>query len=420
MEVGGRKAGGRVCRFPLFKVGGHIWQRNVPESSAEIRFGSARTVPAASLYSYSGLACPGGDKDNYEGEGKPLEALAPDSVERFITTALARAGALVEKPGYGLAEVLLPEELEAEFAGDELLLAFDYEVAQETPGSTFVTPGSSLLDSAVRLAQGYGRFTSHFWPGSEVGTPRNLEQKISKTVNYLHCRPPQIAGSWAAENIYYGFYFLSRLFASEKTEEIFSVVINGHSGLFCPTFEKQWTGIVSLDSPEYELGQAQIRPLQELYQAACAAVQPQVEGSARNFQEQQGTLRSRELARTSRYYAETLKELQKKMSSTEDEKKKQRLEKQVEATRTDWKGREEDISARYQVEAEVRLDHIAAYHVPCIFVRVKMQCKKETLQQTLLFNTLDREFETPSCPRCGKPSPQMVPDGRGDLVCPRH
>ena len=337
-----------------------------------------------------------------------------------MTHALARAGSVVEKPGYGLAEVLLPEELVAAFAGEELLLAFDYEVARENPGSSFVTPGSSLLDSTVSLARGIGRLTSHFWPGAVVGTPRNLEQKIGDSVDYLQCRSPSITGSWTAENIYYGFFFLCTLFASEKTEEVLSAVLNGHSGLFCPDFEEQWNSIVPLESPEYELGRAEIRPLDELYQAACESVRPKVQEKARVFQEEQGKLRERELARTGRYYTETLKELEKKRSATEDNTKKLRLETQIKATKADWTHREEDITARYQVEAEVRLDHIAVYHVPCIFVRVKMQHKKETLQHTLLFNTLFRAFESPICPRCRKPSRQMLPDGSGAFICPSH
>jgi len=349
-----------------------------------------------------------------------LEPITPDSVERFVLHALERAGAVVEKPGYGLAEVLLPEELEPAFEQEELLLAFDYEVAQESPGSAFVTPGSALLDSAVRLARDYGRFTRHYRPGAEIQTPRNLEQKISETVDFLHCRPPQVSGSWTAENIYYGFYFLCTLFASDKTEEVLSAVINGHSGRHCPELIKPLQEMVSLDYPEYELGQAEIRPLQDLYQAACQAVEPQVEKTAARFQAQQGALRDKERDRTARYYEATLQELENKLSSAADDKKRQRLQGQIEATRADWKRRDEDISTRYQVEAEVRLDHVAAYHIPCVFIRLKMQHKKETLQQTLLFNLLSRELEPPLCPRCGRPTRQLVPDGQGSLVCTRH
>ncbi len=353
-------------------------------------------------------------------EVRTLEPITPNSVERFVKSALLRAGAVVEKPGYGLAEVLLPEELETELNQEEMLLAFDYEVAQETPGSIFVTPGSSLLDSMARLAKSYGRFTSHYWPGIEVNMPGNLEQKISDTVDYLYCRTPQITGSWAAENIYYSFNFLCTFFSSEKTEEVFSAVVNGYSGLHCSDFEKQWEKIIPLEAPEYELGQVEIRSLQDLYRAACEYVRPQVQQKARIFQEQQGKLGERELVRTSRYYEETLRELEKKISATDDASKRLRIEKQMEATRADWKRREEDITARYQVEAEVRLDHIVAYHVPCIFVRLKMQHKKETLQHTLLFNVLTRKFEPPSCSRCGRAVRQLLPDSRGGLICPVH
>ena len=349
-----------------------------------------------------------------------LESIAHDSIERFVTSTLDRAGAVVEKPGYGLTEALLPEELVTEFAREELLLAFDYEVAQENPESTFVTPGSPLLDSVVRLARDYGGFTSLYWPGAGIKTPRNLEQKISEAVDYRYCRHPAITETWTEDNIYYGFYFLCTFYSWEKREEIISAVINGHSGICCPDFEEQWKDVVPLESPEYQLGQAETRPLQDLYQSACQHVGSRAQEKGRIFQEQQSKLGERELARTERYYAETLKELNRKITSTNDTLKKQRLKKQVEATRADWEFREKDIISRYQVDAELFLDHVVAYHVPCTFVRLEMQHKKEILQHTLLFNLLSREFEPPACPRCGMTARQLFPDNCGGLICSRH
>ena len=39
--------------------------------------------------------------------------------------------------------------------------------------------------------------------------------------------------------------------------------------------------------------------------------------------------------------------------------------------------REENAAARYTVEAEVRLDHLVAYHLPCVHIKLEVQHKNE-------------------------------------------
>jgi hypothetical protein len=75
----------------------------------------------------------------------PVEKVNPRS---FVTAYLERAGAVLEEAGYELLEVLLPEGLPFKDQ-EELLLAFDYEVAQENPKAIFVTYGSLFLDRRV-------------------------------------------------------------------------------------------------------------------------------------------------------------------------------------------------------------------------------------------------------------------------------
>jgi len=54
-------------------------------------------------------------------------------LQDLMESLLKRSGALVEPTGYGMLETVLPDELAEQFKDDHLLLAFDYEVAEETP-----------------------------------------------------------------------------------------------------------------------------------------------------------------------------------------------------------------------------------------------------------------------------------------------
>lgn len=102
----------------------------------------------------------------------------PDfSLEDFLTACLERAGALVEKAGFALRETLLPDDLASHFGGSHMMLAFDHEAAAETPGSVYVTYGSQLLDTSVRLALDYGRYTDLYWPGDPPSAQKQMDRQ---------------------------------------------------------------------------------------------------------------------------------------------------------------------------------------------------------------------------------------------------
>ena len=62
-------------------------------------------------------------------------------------------GGAIEFSEYALAQVLLPEKYKERFQNrTELLLAFDYEVAEENPNSDFVTFGSEVLETLLDIA----------------------------------------------------------------------------------------------------------------------------------------------------------------------------------------------------------------------------------------------------------------------------
>ncbi len=347
-----------------------------------------------------------------------MNRISPDFVEQFLISFLNRAGAVVEKPGYGLAEALLPEELAGLFQREELLLTFDYETAREIPGSIYVTPGSHLLDQAVQMAREYGKYTVQFWPGKEVIFPKNLDKKLSQAVTYLYCRPPQVTGVWAAENIYYAFHFLCAFRSYEKEEEMFSVVVNGCSGLPCPEFAEPWQRLIPLEKAEYVLGRAPILPPAQLYEAACSGVRPQVQKKAHFLKKTSARLVEREQYKTNHYYGEVISEIEAKLKSATDQAKIERVQKQLEAARAEWKRREEDIASRYEIEAELRLDHLVACFTPSLFINVELQHKRSFLHHCLIFNPLLGEIETPKCGYCGKATYTLVPGNNEILSCP--
>ena len=68
-------------------------------------------------------------------------------LQQYVTEVIEAAGGLVMPVEYALCYALLPEDMKDIFGGrEEASLVFNYEVAQENPGSEFITFGSYILD----------------------------------------------------------------------------------------------------------------------------------------------------------------------------------------------------------------------------------------------------------------------------------
>lgn len=337
----------------------------------------------------------------------------------FITSYLERAGAVVEEAGYEVVEALLPDELASHF-GEHIMLAFDYEAAQENPSAAFITYGSPLLDTAARLAAGYGRYTVLYCPKQGFSQSRRFDQEIAEKIKFLRCRPPRIVYQWVADHVFWCFYFHAAYCSHEKVEELLTVVMDGFTGLPSPDFFKWWDKVVPANEPQYQILQAECLPVPVLYEAACREAKKLAEERALAMQGQVNLQVAREMSKVNSYYNQTLRDIEKKMAATEDAAKKERLARQMSAIHADWRRREKDILERYAMEAELRLDHLVACHLPRVHIKLEVQHKDRLLNTTLLYNLPAGCLELPICPLCRKSTAHLVPDRENRLVCVNH
>ncbi|MHB1418836.1 MAG: hypothetical protein ACYCX4_04490 [Bacillota bacterium] len=339
------------------------------------------------------------------------------NVQDFAAGYLRRAGALAEPAGYALLDVLLPDELAGEFEQEQLLLAFDYEVAGENPGSIFVTHGSQLLDKVVGLTtSGYGQVTVLYRSGPMPSLPRNFEQKLGK-IELLRCRPPKVSLSWAEEVAFYGYYFRIVYRSHEKSEDMLEVVMNGSTGQVQPDFSQWWQRLLPAEAREYDLTRPQELPAGKLYATACRVIEKLALSRAEKVMAGAAGLKQRELAKIAGYYDDLESALNKKLLAANDQDKKTRLEKQLAATRADRVRREKDFAERYGVEVDVYLDHVVVHKVPCLRVKLDVQHKETVLKLTVLYNPLSGEIEAPVCPGCGQAALRLEPDREKGFVC---
>jgi len=338
------------------------------------------------------------------------------NLKSFVTSFLERSGGLVEEVGYALVQAVLPEHLGL---GDSLLLAFDYEVAQENPGAVFVAYGSRFLDNVARLAARYGRFTSEYHPGLTFKANRNYDREIAEGVEFLRCRAPRVVAQRPVLHAFFSFYFLAVFHTFERTEELVSVTVDGSTGLPAPDFERWWAGVVPVAEPEYDLA-VEVLPLDQIYRTACAAAEETARERGAALQRQATGQLSRELGKVRAYYARTVQETEKKMEGCADPARSARLAKQLEAVRADWQRREKDCLERYAVSVELKPDHLVARYLPRLLLRAEAQSRDRVYNTTLIYNQLASRIETPVCPLCGKATTRLCPHPDGVLVCPGH
>lgn len=342
---------------------------------------------------------------------------AKDTIEARIlelldaTSILKSYGAVVEQTEYAVVEVLLTDKLMKFFGKNHLLLAFDYEVARETPGSEFITFGSHLLDKVVELALSIGRVTECYIPVGNLQPPANLEEEFANTIDFEKCRNPSLKEWYPLEYIYYRFNFRCIYQYDEKQEEIQPVLIDMHSGRQDAEVQdllSELEKIVALEDKQHILPEAPVIPVDEAYFRACMAVKTQVGKVIDRIEESQKPLMEKELAKVTRYYENTARDLQRRLSNTQDAKRVEHLKKQIEATEADKRLRQQDIKEKFAVKAGVSLDSIVIYHVPKIIAVFEIQQRNDIFPFEAVFNPVSRRLETPLCPSCCLPATSLV------------
>ena len=199
------------------------------------------------------------------------------------------------------------------------------------------------------------------------------------------------------------------------------IVINGTSGLPCPDFKSKWDHLVPFEASNSKLPPASLLPLTDIYRQACQSLKPLAQEEALALQHLSSKVRQREWEKVNSYYQKTIQELESKRDGSADPNKKARFEKQLTVTKEEWNRREKDIAGRYEVEVDVCLERLEAYYVPCEYMKLRIQHKKQILNHTLIYNPVLRKIDTPPCPLCGKATSFLMPDKTGNrLVCLEH
>lgn len=311
-------------------------------------------------------------------------------LQQFVTEVIEELGGLVEPVEYALCNVLIPEEYTPYFQHrSEIMLAFDFEVAQENAEAEFVTFGSYILEQLLAIVQNQAVSTLRFAEVErlEVGNP------LKKLSNFLNNEPGKITiaeerpvlGVWAV------FQYQITYVSDEKIETSDQVWINLLTNEISSTMKKEQNRIIykheSLYSYPIPVQIDLTKPLE------IAAKYMKQKAEQQNSHDATSIALQKDVTRITTYYTELLKENEKRAgrAGLSDEKKKEITAKSA-AIELERDKQLQEIYNKYNGQAEISLDNGILYFIPLLEFTVDIEFRGTIKTRIVYFNPITKQF----------------------------
>ena len=323
-------------------------------------------------------------------------------IRNFVTKCLESVDALVEFPAYNYAEVLIPEEFEDYFHGENFFsLSFDFDVAKQHEGSELVTYGSYFLDSVIDLASQRGLTCKRHILDGNLET-RNLPQKMKDKIVFRNCRAAFVANAPVLYH-YVLFNFKVSYISDERVDRIVRILVNLNTGHVDSDMLKAIGSAFFTDSPHANHPVEEMRPFDDAYQAATVALEEQIQPT---IYELSGKIRRRladEKKRIMEYYDQTDKELNLKrdrLVETGREEGLKSIDDKLRLSEIERQRRLNEIQDKNALKVSVML--FSASMISQTKIRNRYNIKRGKVERSVyvIWNPALNSFEPPVCEIC--------------------
>jgi len=343
-------------------------------------------------------------------------------LQRFFKDLLECSGALNDNPGFALIETLMPS-----VAADMLqlpshaLLAFDPEVAAETPNSEFITFGSPIIDKALGIGKTVGRVSKKHIGSENTRIPSGMLERAEKKLALSDFRQSTLLQSEIVYCEHILFNFAVRFFSDEKREYMQPILIDAALGkdisyqmsfmnnIFCFQSSKEPGSFSSGEHCGYSFA----------YDVAKSSLSVAIEKNLELFHRQMTGYILSEAKRLQSYYQGTREEIEKRIAKIDpDDPKSESLRQKITASDMDFKARMGDLYKKYQISLEAELDSATVYIVPKVKNQILVQSHTHKTALVVYYNLAINQVELPFCPGCGKTAEAIKMKKDGALCCP--
>lgn len=309
-------------------------------------------------------------------------------LQQFVTEIIEGLGGVVDPIEYALCNVLIPEEYTFYFQDkSEIMLAFDFEVAQENPEAEFVTFGSYILEQLLAIVQGRAVSNLRFAEVErlEVGNPLKKITEFLKNetgkISVENERP--VLGVWAV------FQYQITYVSNERIETSDQVWVNLLTNEISSIMKKEQNRIIYKNESLYPYP----IPVQiDLSKAFNVATTYLKQSGEQNNHSNRAAL-EKDVTRITNYYTELLHENEKRASrrGLSEEKKREITEKSA-AIILERDKQLQEIYNKHNGQTEVNLDNGILYFIPLLEFSINIEFRGTMKTKIVYFNPITKQF----------------------------
>jgi len=358
-----------------------------------------------------------------------------NELETFVLRFLESHGALLDRPAYGLVDVVLPDEVSQRLGVDGYLrLTFNEEVAAAHSKATHLTYGHSLVDQITEAAREAGHVVHWYINPVRLEKP-DLFQVIPKQMGLANGRlqSEKEAKPQPQLHHYLRFNFKAAFVSDEKQEELVSILMDVNSGQPAWELDEAW-GRVFLereshlpDVPQAPLawraeGSTDASPLSEeslrlLQERAAQAVARKAAPTLQALQKRTARRLELDLARLQTFYDDTEADLRRRLARTEDEGRRRSLEEKLAFAQADREHKLADARAKYRLRLVLDLINVALISQPKLALVVRIENRYGSIRKNFIWDPLLHRVEPMLCDVCGMPNYRLHLCANGHLAC---
>lgn len=312
------------------------------------------------------------------------------NLQNFATSVIEAMGGLVEPIEYALCEAIIPEEYKEHFQGKtELLLAFDFEVAEENPSAEFVTFGSYVLDKLIEIINTKAVTTVRYVVVDKL-ILAGAEEKLKKFLN-IDRGTLKIIEEKKVMTGFVVFNFITGFTTEERVEENKEIWVNMAANTVSQEMKENKSSIF------YETESQEVYPVNKVisvidaFTIAFEEVKQFVDSEKLKYKDD--LILQNEIKRIEEYYEELLKENNKKMQRKgATEEKIQELKGKSNTLLLEMERQLKEITEKYSVVTDIALQNGIIYFVPVIQYRIILESAHKEQEMVVFYNFITKSF----------------------------
>ena len=349
------------------------------------------------------------------------------SLQELIIGYCNQVDGLVEPAGYGIYEVLLPDEVAARLGlSAHQRFTFSAEAVNEAKNVTYLHYGHALVDKIINelhLQTANGQFFINNVRPEKPG----LFAIIEKSLPILNAKLFAVPG--AAEQIrmhhYVRFNFKASLISDEKRELILPIWMDLQNGYAIKGDEIERQAILDIENqlPDLELTGASwmygnplsSKVLIALLERARKSAAAELGDTLANYQKRLRRFLELDRARLNEYYSDLLKDAERRLQKAEDDRRPA-LKAKLAAITAERQSKLEDVEQKYHLHIQLDLINLAIIAQPKLDLTVEFRKRTASVKRTVTWNPLLHRIEPLLCKVCGQSGNSLALCEHGHLA----